>query len=244
MSQEYRPQPSPSDDPNLTPKGQEEQEQEATASTGTPAPALQEAVQHMWDVVRKGADIIVTLRQENTILQSQISALRRSEQGLQAQVEDFLTRISSLEEQATAEPAIIHDGDPGGSIDRLEDRIAELEASLAEANSKLAQTTAALEDQAEISQQLMQMRSELEVRTQMLAEFQEAYVNRFGLEPDADVAGTITADKDAITGLKQQLDLFGATSDEKAEMSDEELNALAGRLDRVAQELDELFRLS
>ena len=257
MSQEYRPQPSPSDDPNLTPKGQEEQEQEASASTGTPAPALQEAVQHMWDVVRKGADIIVTLRQENTILQSQISALRRSEQGLQVQVEDFLTRISTLEEKATAEPGIIHDGDPGFSIDRLEDRIAELEASLAEANAKLVQTTAALEDQTEISQQLMQMRSELEVRTQMLAEFQDAFAYRItaganttsSITADAITAGaitegTITADNEAITGLKHQLDLFGAGADETAEMSDEELNALAGRLDRVAQELDELFRLS
>jgi DNA repair exonuclease SbcCD ATPase subunit len=244
MSQEYRPQPSPSDDPNLSPQGQEEQEQSTSASTGTPAPALQEAVQHMWDVVRKGADIIVTLRQENTILQSQISALRRSEQGLQVQVEDFLTRISTLEEQSAGEPAVIHDGDPGVSIDRLEDRIKELEASLAEANAKLAQTTAALEDQAEISQQLMQMRSELEVRTQMLAEFQSAYVDRFGLEPDGDAETTISTDTEAITGLKKQLDLFGTPADETADMSAEELNALAGRLDRVAQELDELFRLS
>lgn len=267
MSQEYRPQPSPSDDPNLNPQGQEEQEQSANASTGTPAPALQEAVQHMWDVVRKGADIIVTLRQENTILQSQISALRRSEQGLQVQVEDFLTRISTLEQQSSGEPAEIHDGDPGVSIDRLEDRIKELEASLAEANAKLAQTTAALEDQAEISQQLMQMRTELEVRTQMLAEFQDAYaasrmitagaitsntitpgtITPSEITPDTITAGTITVgdvENEAITGLKHQLDLFGAGADETAEMSDEELSALAGRLDRVAQELDELFRLS
>jgi DNA repair exonuclease SbcCD ATPase subunit len=238
MSQEFSPQPS-KQDPIEQAQEQPEQQSALSASIGTPDPALQEAVQKMWEVVRKGADIIVTLRQENTILQSQISALRRSEQELQTRVEDFLTRISTLEEAATS-AVPIHDGDPGASIDRLEDRVAELENLLVDANAKLALTTAQLEEQADISQQLYQLRSELEARTVMLAEFQDAFANRMAISPEE----TLPADSQAVDGLKKQLDLFATTSTDSASMSDEELAALANRLDSVAQELEDLFRLS
>lgn len=252
MSQEFSPQPS-KQDPIEQAQQQPEQQSALSASIGTPEPALQEAVQKMWEVVRKGADIIVTLRQENTILQSQISALRRSEQELQTRVEDFLTRISTLEEAATSAMPI-HDGDPGASIDRLEDRVAELENLLVDANAKLARTTAQLstaeaelataterlEEQADISQQLYQLRSELEARTVMLAEFQEAFANRMAISPGE----TLPADSQAVDGLKKQLDMFATTSTESASMSDEELAVLANRLDSVAQELEDLFRLS
>ncbi len=238
MSQEFSPQPS-KQDPIEQAQEQSEQQSALSASIGTPDPALQEAVQKMWEVVRKGADIIVTLRQENTILQSQISALRRSEQELQTRVEDFLTRISTLEEAATS-AVPIHDGDPGASIDRLEDRVAELENLLVDANAKLALTTAQLEEQADISQQLYQLRSELEARTVMLAEFQDAFANRMAISPGE----TLPADSQAVDGLKKQLDLFATTSTDSASMSDEELAALANRLDSVAQELEDLFRLS
>lgn len=252
MSQEFRPQPS-QQDPIEQANAQPEPASELMASIGTPDPALQEAVQKMWEVVRKGADIIVTLRQENTILQSQIGALRRSETELQSRVEDFLTRIAALEE-AKASSAPIHDGDPGVSIDRLEDRVVELENLLTDANAKLARTTAQLstaeaelataterlEEQADISQQLLQLRSELEVRTQMLAEFQEAFENRMTIQPE----GTFPADVQAVNGLKKQLDLFATSSSETASMSDDELKSLANRLDSVAQELEDLFRLS
>lgn len=238
MSQEFSPQPS-KQDPIEQAQEQPEQQSALSASIGTPDPALQEAVQKMWEVVRKGADIIVTLRQENTILQSQISALRRSEQELQTRVEDFLTRISTLEEAATS-AVPIHDGDPGASIDRLEDRVAELENLLVDANAKLALTTAQLEEQADISQQLYQLRSELEARTVMLAEFQDAFANRMAISPGE----TLPADSQAVDGLKKQLDLFATTSTDSASMSDEELAALANRLDSVAQELEDLFRLS
>lgn len=251
MSQEFRPQPS-QQDPIEQANVQPEQASEQMASIGTPDPALQEAVQKMWEVVRKGADIIVTLRQENTILQSQIGALRRSEAELQTRVEDFLTRIAALEQAKSSAP--IHDGDPGVSIDRLEDRVGELENLLTDANAKLARTTAQLstaeaelataterlEEQADISQQLLQLRSELEARTQMLAEFQEAFANRIAIQPE----GTIPTDAQAVNGLKKQLDLFAISSSETASMSDEELQSLANRLDSVAQELEDLFRLS
>lgn len=252
MPQDIRPQPS-QQDPNEQANVQPDQSSEPLASIGTPDPVLQEAVQKMWEVVRKGADIIVTLRQENTILQSQIGALRRSETELQSRVEEFLSRIAALEE-AKATSAPIHDADPGVSIDRLEDRVGELENLLSDANAKLDRTTAQLstaeaklataaerlEEQADISQQLLQLRSELEARTQMLAEFQEAFANRIAIQPE----GTIPTDAQAVNGLKKQLDLFAISSSETASMSDEELQSLANRLDSVAQELEDLFRLS
>lgn len=58
---------------------------------------LEATVLRFWDTVRKSADVIVTLRQENAILQAQVQSLRKSETDLQGRVEDFLGRIADLE---------------------------------------------------------------------------------------------------------------------------------------------------
>lgn len=231
--------------------------------------SVKAAIDRLWDVVKTGADIIVTLRQENTMLSSQMSSLRKSESALQAQVEEFLGRIADLENApATAEA-------PGESTDRLEDRISTLEAELTAAREELNETSstltetqaeleekrAHLEDQAEISQQIVQLRAELESRTQLLAELQEDFENRHvTLEPDEE-RDRLQAELDRslqiieryrAAGLRHledpttedQTTLFNISEVETSGMSIEELRALADRLDGVAKRLDDLFGLS
>jgi DNA repair ATPase RecN len=191
MAQEA--QPDPRQDPRQQDQQAPHQADDQRAELSAPNveavnDSVRAAIQRMWDVVRKGADIIVTLRQENTILQNQIGSLKHSEEVLQTRVEDFLGRIAELERQSDD----FTDSDPGTSTDRLEDRVGELEALLHDAQQQLDQTTAQLqqreaelshvqerlEENAEISQQLSQVRNELEARTQLLQELQEQFDGR------------------------------------------------------------------
>ena len=251
--------------------GNENAENQQDAPLGVePESSVKAAIDRLWDVVRTGADIIVTLRQENTMLQSQIDTLRKSETQLQSQVEDFLGRIESLENAGEGESA------PGSGTDRLEDRVAELENELASAREELESTSSTLEqtqaelkeskehleDQSEISQQIVQLRAELESRTQLLAELQEDFENRPAttLEPDEE-RDRLQAELDRsleiieryrAAGLRHledpdtenQATLFNVGEVETSGMTTEELRALADRLDGVAKRLDDLFGLS
>ena len=231
--------------------------------------SVKDAINRLWDVVKTGADIIVTLRQENTMLSSQMSSLRKSETVLQSQVEEFLGRIADLEQGAITPEA------PGDSTDRLEDRIAELEVELAaareelnetsttlsETKAELAENKAHLDDQVEISQQIVQLRGELESRAQLLAELQEDFDNRqVALRPD-DERDLLQAELDRslqiieryrAAGLRHledpdtenQATLFSVGNIQTSGMTIEELRALADRLDGVAKRLDDLFGLS
>lgn len=240
---------------------QQEQQQEGSPQqdaamqssvSGRPSEGVSLAVQRMWDVVRKGADVIVTLRQENSQLQMQMAQLRRSEADLQERVDNFVERIALLEEKNVM-PGI-NDTRHGVSIDRLEDKIAALEADLADAHSRLA-------EHADLSQQLMQLRLELETRTQLFQELQDNFEDRPAapsaveeerdkLQAELDKTLSII-ERYRTAGLRHiedpagqdQLTLFipleGGVS-----MSAEEIRILADRLESVAIQLDELAKLS
>ena len=271
MAQE--PRPNPSDDPEeLRQQHQADQPEEQQSPTDQPEALAHEsvkaAVQRMWDVVKRGADIIVTLRQENQILQNQLSSLRKSEEGLQNQVEEFLGRIDALEKGAPVS------GEPGQGIDRLEDRVQELESSLHLAQEQLEQTTEELrakqaeleataeqlEDQTEVTQQLTQLRSELEARTQLLQELQDSFEHRSSVTIESDddrdklqdelERALAIIDKYRTAGLRHlednedQLAMFAAGKVDTTTLTNEELLALSQRLEGVAKRLDELFGLS
>lgn len=206
---------------------------------------LEATVLRFWDTVRKSADVIVTLRQENAILQSQAQSLRKSETELQSRVEDFLVRIESLETlpkplpqppsqaasrkadahdalhvNALAQEALIvkaHEAEVRGlrtNIDRLEDELNRLQNELNEAQAQLG-------DHKAISQQLAQVRTELETRTNLLQEMQAT------LEENRN---------------KRQLDIFSVAA--RPGMVPADMLALASRLDALSGRISSLFGIS
>ncbi|MCO6465328.1 MAG: hypothetical protein J5I53_01810 [Bradyrhizobiaceae bacterium] len=157
-------------------------------SLGNPETALQLVVARLWETVKHGADVIVTLRQENAILQSQVASLKQSEIALQQRVDDFLARIDELEESLTMGPGTaqidrVEDADLQARIGELQQELEATEAQRLEAVARLAKAEAALEaasgtlgEHGDVYQQIMQLRTELEARTQLLQELQESRV--------------------------------------------------------------------
>jgi len=87
---------------------------------------IESSMKQMWEIVRKSTDVIVALREENAILRSELSALRRSERQMHDRLEEFLQRIATLEDQH-AKPITGTDPNPL-QIDRLEDKLVEYRA--------------------------------------------------------------------------------------------------------------------
>ncbi|MBI2793172.1 MAG: hypothetical protein HYX66_00805 [Ignavibacteria bacterium] len=85
---------------------------------------IEASMKQMWEIVRKSTDVIVALREENAILRSELSALRKSERQMHDRLEEFLQRIATLEEQR-ARPEMA-EAPNTVSIDRLEDKVVEL----------------------------------------------------------------------------------------------------------------------
>ena len=75
-------------------------EQEAAS-----APDLQRAIEHFWNAVRKSAEVIVTLRQENTVLQSNLAVHKASEDELLHRVDQLRARIEELERDRAEQQA-------------------------------------------------------------------------------------------------------------------------------------------
>lgn len=247
------------------------------ATGGTTQPALQEVVSKLWEAVRHGADVIVTLRQENAILQSQITSLQRSESGLQARIDELLERIEAFDANAQTPPF---------PIDRMEDsimvaRIKELEEDLGKAmetrretteqlakvEQALAETSQQLEEHRDVSQQVLQLRSELEMRAHLLQELQEGFT---GSETGDGAAYTIQLEeeRDRLTaelnrameivqryraaGLRHleeessqdQLALFMTEAARVSSAEPLNLEQVAERLEAIAKQLDDLAELS
>lgn len=273
MESEPAKQNRPSDIPSAQPQG--------LAPESAPQPALQSVLSKLWEAVRHGADVIVTLRQENAILQSQLISLKQGEAALQSRIDDFLQRIDTLENtiEATAGP---------GEIDRLEDtvvsaKITELEDALgqalierddaqqrlAQAEAALQETSVQLEEHRDISQLVLQLRTELEARTQLMQELQDGYVDSDHIK-SADPTYTIMLEdeRDRLTeelhnalaiidryrsaGVQHlespdtadQLALFMNEAAQVRSVPSQNLAEVANRLEEIAQQLDELAGLS
>lgn len=243
---------------------------------------LKDVIAGLWQAVKHGADVIVTLRQENTMLQSQLASLKHSEAGMQERIDELLSRIEALGASSPKDEGPLLPF----PIDRLEDtvwetRIQELEASLDEAVKARAESSAQLmlveqslagakqqlEEQRHVSEQVLQLRSELESRAQLLQELQGEFADR---EAGPSAAYTIQLETENVrlaaeletasaivqryrdAGLRHlenretedQLGLF--LQDSAQIMAEPSLNLveLAGRLEAIAQQLDELAELS
>ncbi len=242
---------------------------------------LRATMQRLWEAVRYGADVIVTLRQENSILQSQLSSLKHSENDLQTRIDELLERIAALESaNANTPSAGVSPLSGPGNIDRVEDlqltqRLADLEGELTEAlearsdaeerlraaEAALAETAAQLAQNQEISQQVLQLRSELETRSLLLNDVIPNYFDA----TDTDVARRVHELEEQLEEANRIIALYRAaglrhlenpTSRNQLSMFLEEassvpsigevadLNAVATRLEAIARQLDELAGLS
>ncbi len=187
-------------------------------NSGTISEQLQEVVHRLWESVRHSADVIVTLRQENTILQSQLMSLRRSEEELQSRLKEFLERISLLEqdicrlegaEQRTVGVDRVEDSTMLSKIHELESQLertamerAEVEAKLADAENQLENTRQQLREQENAVQSVEQLRSDLRHREAKIA---EAHQEIASLRRRSEMDVQDTNDRMRIAQLEQQL---------------------------------------
>lgn len=102
-------------------------------------PELEASVLRFWDTVRKSADVIVTLRQENSILQSQVNALRSA--------------LKDAEAAAGSDPAA------EARIQHLESKVLDLEVAIEMAREE---TQAAL-DRATTAEQALASAEPVEI---------------------------------------------------------------------------------
>jgi len=181
---------------------------------------IEAAVGRFWDTVRKSADVIVTLRQENMMVNAQNQALRGSEQELQNRIDELQTRIASLDTGKAKTGKV--------SIDPTE---GELRAILAATEAKLRQANEHRADNALILEQLAEVRAELEARTAALLEVQELLeraqnANQMNLFSPQVAAGELQE-----PAVKQL-------------MTEQEIADLAARLDNVADRVAQLLGIS
>lgn len=180
--------------------------------------SAQQGIEAFWQIVRKSADIIVTLRQENEILQSQNQALHKSEAQLQETVQDLLSRVEVAEQQKKVIP-ISHDlaeasvppqtdaPNPNPSIDRTED-----------------------------ADDLLEVREEI-IRLEAIVEkYRAAGLRHLEEDGSEDQMGMFQGVHTAIAQAKAN-GAVGILTKEEAEV-------LADQLDNVADQLQKLFDIS
>ena len=247
------------------------------ANEGVVQSALQEVMGKLWDAVRHGADVIVTLRQENAILQSQVASLKHSETGLQKRVDDLLERIEAFDEGVKSGPYQIdrlEDQEMVNKIHDLESTLeqalaerSELDVKLAKAEKALVEIAQQLDEHRDVSQQVLQLRSELEMRAQLLQELQEGFVDR-EMQPQGTYTIQLEEERDRLTaeldralaivqkyraaGLRHiestdsedQLALFLHEADQVASEPALSLEQVAERLENIALQLEQLAELS
>lgn len=105
-------------------------------------------VQHIWDIVRKSTDVIVALREENSLLRNELAALRKSEHVLQDRLEDLLSRIDELEQGRKAVPSSASSRQP---IDSTEDSLNVGLASPTPSSTRTTTITITIQDDARSS---------------------------------------------------------------------------------------------
>ncbi|MCX6139237.1 MAG: hypothetical protein NTX15_00115 [Candidatus Kapabacteria bacterium] len=143
----------------------------------SPRADVESAVARFWETVRKSADVIVTLRQENAMVNAQNVAFRRSEQELQNRVDELLLRITTLERQIpgaiatdvsdqTSSSASVDArvSEMQRSIDRTEDELKAMRESMDLQAEELVQRTAIIAQRDEVISQMKVALSETEAK--------------------------------------------------------------------------------
>lgn len=209
---------------------------------------IRSAIDHFWAIVHKSADVIVTLRQENTVLQSNLAVRQAAEEELLMRIDQLLFRVEELENERDRlldQPTV--DPDQSAQIETLRTQVRELSEHLesARAHQKahglereaLEHRLLELERSATIveasSDELMALRDEV-------ASLQEQLEKALAIVERYRSAG-LRHLEDPET--EHQMALFGAGATRQL-MTEEELTVLARRLDALADRVSELLQIS
>lgn len=200
-------QPQPDQRPEQQPEALFTPETQALSAPSTKA-EIETAVERFWEIVRKSADVIVTLRQENTMLNAQNQALRRSEQELQSSVDELLLRITTLEDQLAAVP-VADNGVNQESVLQAEALLADMQRNIDRAEDELRSTRETLELQSEEltrrTELIQQRDAELASMQARLSEteqqLQEAYLH---LADNIEIQKQLVAVKIELEAREQQ----------------------------------------
>ncbi len=184
---------------------------------------IEAAVGRFWDTVRKSADVIVTLRQENMMVNAQNQALRESEQELQNRIDELQTRIASLD-TGKAKTGKVSIDPTAGQLQAMQksmtlqaEELTRLQAILVVTEAKLCEAHEHRADNSRILEQLAEAQESLE-RAQ-----NENQMNLFSPQ--------VAAGKLQEPAVKQL-------------MTEQEIADLAARLDNVADSVAQLLGIS
>lgn len=237
-------QPQPDQRPEQQPEAMFTPEPQATSAPSTKA-EIESAVARFWEIVRKSADVIVTLRQENAMISAQNQVLRRSEQDLQNRVDGLLLRITTLEEQIAAIPAADETVNEA-ETKKMDAELEEMRRNIDRAEDELKSARETMDvqtDELKRRTELLQQRdAEISLMQAVLAEtehkLQEAHLH---LADNELIKGQLDDVKNELRAREQQLnelhDSFGDVHRHSLER--EALEARLSELELAASTYDE-----
>lgn len=260
-------------------------------------PELEAAILRFWDTVRKSADIIVTLRQENARLQAKAgqtvddSALREELEELRSvnalfatELEELRLRVVQPAEPVPAAAEVVNVNDEliaevetlRTSIQRADDEIRRLRAELTDRDQQIAllsvdapsadlvaerdaqahvieelrgelstlrerltEAEDLVQDHQMLSQQLMQVRTELETRARLMQELQTTLMDRPNL---AELEAERERERLELEALRERLaDLEPLV--QRNESHEEAIAKLEQELGELKEDLDRAMRI-
>ncbi len=239
----------PNEQPDLFPQ----KSADAQADSGA-APNVQAIVAKFWETVRQSAEVIVTLRQENALVNAQNQVLRKSEHELQARVDELLARIEELEQGITAQTQAVSSPEMNEelielrkNIDRAEDQLRALNESVELQAEQLHVRAKTLEERdAEIrslQNALTEVQALLASANQHIADNEELQRQLEDVRSELaaraeqlDQARVAFENREQSSSEPPQMMLFGAQTQSNAELAD--------RLDDLANRVAQLLGIS
>jgi chromosome segregation ATPase len=216
------------------------------------APDLKSAIEHFWTAVRKSAEVIVTLRQENSMLQSNLAVRKAAEEELLLRVDQLLVRIEELERDRAEQQTQIDTAPAIVTVDTSQ--IEDLQATIRELTENLEQARAhheahGLEREA-LEHRLLELERAATITESSSEELTALQDEVLDLRQQLDQAMAII-ERYRTAGLRHledpetehQMALFGAAAARQL-VTEEELTELARRLDTVADRVSELLGIS
>ena len=239
----------------MIPQEQPDQEHEASLfiePEAASAPDLQRAIEHFWTAVRKSAEVIVTLRQENTMLQSNLAVRKAAEEELLLRVDQLLVRIEELERDRAEQQTQIDTAPAIVTVDTSQ--IEDLQATIRELTENLEQARAHQEahglEREALEHRLLELERAATITESSSEELTALQDEVLDLRQQLDQAMAII-ERYRTAGLRHledpetehQMALFGAAAARQL-VTEEELTELARRLDTVADRVSELLGIS
>jgi len=239
----------------MIPQEQPDQEHETSLFVepeAASAPDLQRAIEHFWTAVRKSAEVIVTLRQENTMLQSNLAVRKAAEEELLLRVDQLLVRIEELERDRAEQQTRIDAAPTIVTVDTSQ--IEDLQATIRELTENLEQARAHQEahglEREALEHRLLELERAATITESSSEELTALQDEVLDLRQQLDQAMAVI-ERYRAAGLRHledpetehQMALFGAAAARQL-VTEEELTELARRLDTVADRVSELLGIS